>query len=171
MERSKPRSRPPGPESRPRRPLHLRPVARLARRPGESFEGKVFGHLVWPPRGDNGFGYDPMFVPHGHEQTFGEMEPEAKHAMSHRAKAFEAGGRSRVMNLFVLSEVEGLVLRLRSARTTMAPPLHPLAVLRQQMPLLRLQQPRPRRAIDQQAWREALLADLAHEARCCPAAA
>jgi XTP/dITP diphosphohydrolase len=55
----------------------------------ESFEGKVFGHLVWPPRGGNGFGYDPMFVPHGHELTFGEMEPEAKHAMSHRAKAFE----------------------------------------------------------------------------------
>lgn len=55
----------------------------------ESFEGKVFGHLVWPPRGENGFGYDPVFVPHGHEQTFGEMEPEAKHAMSHRSKAFE----------------------------------------------------------------------------------
>jgi XTP/dITP diphosphohydrolase len=55
----------------------------------ESFEGKVFGQLVWPPRGSNGFGYDPMFVPHGHDQTFGEMEPEAKHAMSHRAKAFE----------------------------------------------------------------------------------
>ncbi|GAA4005417.1 RdgB/HAM1 family non-canonical purine NTP pyrophosphatase [Sphingomonas humi] len=55
----------------------------------ESFEGKVFGHLVWPSRGDHGFGYDPVFVPHGHEQTFGEMAPEAKHAMSHRAKAFE----------------------------------------------------------------------------------
>ena len=55
----------------------------------ESFEGKVFGYLVWPARGSNGFGYDPVFVPHGHEQTFGEMEPEAKHAMSHRAKAFE----------------------------------------------------------------------------------
>lgn len=55
----------------------------------ESFEGKVFGHLVWPPRGQNGFGYDPVFVPHGHDLTFGEMEPDAKHAMSHRAKAFE----------------------------------------------------------------------------------
>jgi XTP/dITP diphosphohydrolase len=55
----------------------------------ESFEGKVFGYLAWPPRGSNGFGYDPMFVPHGHDQTFGEMEPEAKHAISHRAKAFE----------------------------------------------------------------------------------
>lgn len=55
----------------------------------ESFEGKVFGHLVWPPRGQNGFGYDPMFQPHGHDRTFGEMEPEAKHAMSHRARAFE----------------------------------------------------------------------------------
>jgi XTP/dITP diphosphohydrolase len=55
----------------------------------ETLEGKIFGHLVWPPRGTHGFGYDAMFVPHGHEQTFGEMEPEAKHAMSHRAMAFE----------------------------------------------------------------------------------
>ena len=54
----------------------------------ESFEGKVHGELVWPPRGDNGFGYDPMFRPHDHEQTFGEMEPAKKHAMSHRADAF-----------------------------------------------------------------------------------
>jgi XTP/dITP diphosphohydrolase len=54
----------------------------------ESFEGKVFGTLVWPPRGERGFGYDPMFVPAGHEQTFGEMDPEEKHAISHRAEAF-----------------------------------------------------------------------------------
>ncbi len=54
----------------------------------ESFEGKVFGTLVWPPRGDKGFGYDPMFVPAGHDQTFAEMDPEAKHAISHRAEAF-----------------------------------------------------------------------------------
>lgn len=54
----------------------------------ESFEGRVDGALVWPPRGANGFGYDAMFVPNGHEQTFGEMAPEAKHAMSHRADAF-----------------------------------------------------------------------------------
>ncbi len=52
------------------------------------FEGKVFGRLVWPPRGKNGFGYDPMFVPDDRELTFGEMEPEAKHAISHRARAF-----------------------------------------------------------------------------------
>lgn len=54
----------------------------------ESFEGRVDGMLVWPPRGDRGFGYDPMFQPLGHEITFGEMDPEAKHAMSHRADAF-----------------------------------------------------------------------------------
>jgi XTP/dITP diphosphohydrolase len=54
----------------------------------ESFGGVVRGKLVWPPRGDKGFGYDPMFVPDGHEQTFGEMEPEAKHRISHRADAF-----------------------------------------------------------------------------------
>ena len=55
----------------------------------ELFEGKIFGTLVWPPRGDKGFGYDPMFVPAGHDQTFGEMEPDAKHAISHRAEAFK----------------------------------------------------------------------------------
>lgn len=54
----------------------------------ESFLGTVEGHVVWPPRGDKGFGYDPMFQPVGHELSFAEMEPEAKHAMSHRAKAF-----------------------------------------------------------------------------------
>jgi XTP/dITP diphosphohydrolase len=52
------------------------------------FEGKVFGHLVWPPRGTRGFGYDPMFLPDGGRETFGEMDPAAKHAISHRAKAF-----------------------------------------------------------------------------------
>ncbi|MBA3525893.1 MAG: RdgB/HAM1 family non-canonical purine NTP pyrophosphatase [Sphingomonas sp.] len=54
----------------------------------ESFEGRVDGQLVWPPRGGQGFGYDPMFLPEGHEQTFGEMDPDAKHAISHRARAF-----------------------------------------------------------------------------------
>ena len=54
----------------------------------ETFDGRVDGTLVWPPRGDKGFGYDPMFVPAGHEQTFGELDPEFKHGMSHRAKAF-----------------------------------------------------------------------------------
>jgi XTP/dITP diphosphohydrolase len=54
----------------------------------EAFEGKVYGHLVWPPRGERGFGYDPMFVAEGENLTFGEMEPAAKHAISHRARAF-----------------------------------------------------------------------------------
>ncbi len=54
----------------------------------EWFEGRADGVLVWPPRGDRGFGYDPVFVPHGHDLTYGEMDPEAKHAMSHRADAF-----------------------------------------------------------------------------------
>jgi XTP/dITP diphosphohydrolase len=52
------------------------------------FEGKVFGRLVWPPRGTRGFGYDPMFLADGETLTFGEMEPERKHAISHRARAF-----------------------------------------------------------------------------------
>ena len=52
------------------------------------FEGRVEGHLTWPPRGTLGFGYDPVFVPAGGEQTFAEIAPEAKHAVSHRADAF-----------------------------------------------------------------------------------
>ncbi len=51
-------------------------------------EGRVDGHLCWPPRGTNGFGYDAMFVPWHHALSFGEMDPDKKHAMSHRADAF-----------------------------------------------------------------------------------
>ncbi len=54
----------------------------------EWFEGRVDGTLVWPPRGANGFGYDPIFVPAGHDLTFGEMDPDEKHRISHRADAF-----------------------------------------------------------------------------------
>ncbi len=54
----------------------------------QSFEGRVDGTLTWPPRGDRGFGYDPMFVPVGYDQTFGEIDPEVKHRISHRADAF-----------------------------------------------------------------------------------
>ncbi len=54
----------------------------------ESFEGRVDGTLVWPPRGERGFGYDPMFVPDGYDQTFGEMDQALKHKISHRARAF-----------------------------------------------------------------------------------
>jgi XTP/dITP diphosphohydrolase len=52
------------------------------------FEGRVDGTLVWPPRGSNGFGYDPVFQPLGKAITFGEMEPEEKHSVNHRAFAF-----------------------------------------------------------------------------------
>ena len=55
----------------------------------EMFRGEVHGGLVWPPRGNKGFGYDPMFVPDGYTLTFGEMDPAAKHAISHRARAFQ----------------------------------------------------------------------------------
>ncbi len=55
---------------------------------GEWFEGRVDGTLVWPPRGDRGFGYDPIFLPGGRDLTFGEMEPAEKHRISHRAEAF-----------------------------------------------------------------------------------
>ncbi len=63
----------------------------------ETFRGEVEGEIVWPPRGTAGFGYDPIFKPHGHERTFGEMTSEEKHgwkpgepeALSHRARAFK----------------------------------------------------------------------------------
>ena len=55
----------------------------------ELFEGEVHGHLEFPPRGDKGFGYDPVFVADGMTQSFGEIEPAQKHAISHRARAFE----------------------------------------------------------------------------------
>jgi len=54
----------------------------------ETFEGRVDGTLTFPPRGEKGFGYDPIFIPHGFDITFAEMDPEKKHAMSHRADAF-----------------------------------------------------------------------------------
>jgi XTP/dITP diphosphohydrolase len=54
----------------------------------EIFEGRVDGTLVWPPRGTQGHGYDPMFQPIGSDLTFGEMDPQAKHLISHRADAF-----------------------------------------------------------------------------------
>ena len=54
----------------------------------ENFEGRVDGTLTWPPRGDNGFGYDPLFVPAGRDVTFGEMDSVEKHSISHRADAF-----------------------------------------------------------------------------------
>ncbi len=53
-----------------------------------AFEGRIEGRLVWPPRGDKGFGYDPMFLAEGRGITFGEMEPAEKHEISHRARAF-----------------------------------------------------------------------------------
>lgn len=55
----------------------------------ECFEGKVFGRIIWPPQGKRGFGYDPIFIATGMDISFGEMQPSAKHAISHRAKAFE----------------------------------------------------------------------------------
>jgi XTP/dITP diphosphohydrolase len=70
----------------------------------ETFEGRVDGALVFPPRGTAGFGYDPIFLPDGHDRTFGEMGPEEKHgipadgslALSHRARAFQKLQRARL---------------------------------------------------------------------------
>lgn len=54
----------------------------------ETVEGRVDGQMVWPPRGQRGFGYDPMFQPEGSQQTYGELDPALKATTSHRAKAF-----------------------------------------------------------------------------------
>ncbi|HEX3536658.1 MAG TPA: RdgB/HAM1 family non-canonical purine NTP pyrophosphatase [Stellaceae bacterium] len=55
----------------------------------ENFRGEVYGRLTWPPRGTRGFGYDPIFIPDGYSETFGELDPGLKHRISHRARAFE----------------------------------------------------------------------------------
>ena len=55
----------------------------------EVFEGEARGRIVWPPRGEKGFGYDPIFEPEGHTRTFGEMNHEEKLPLTHRARAFE----------------------------------------------------------------------------------
>ncbi|MFC0284533.1 RdgB/HAM1 family non-canonical purine NTP pyrophosphatase [Camelimonas abortus] len=90
-----------GPESR--RRAHFVSALAVAWPDGHEalFEGRVFGDLVWPPRGDRGFGYDPVFRPDGHARTFGEMSSQEKHGvdwedarsggpggLSHRARAF-----------------------------------------------------------------------------------
>ena len=53
------------------------------------FRGEIRGALSWPPRGDNGFGYDPMFIPEGYTETFGELSHGVKYAIDHRARAFQ----------------------------------------------------------------------------------
>jgi len=72
------------------RSAHFSCVLALAWPDGETaiYEGKVHGAITWPPRGAKGFGYDPVFVPHGDSRTFAEFEPEEKHRISHRADAF-----------------------------------------------------------------------------------
>lgn len=74
----------------PNRGAHFICALALAFPGGETqiFEGRVEGTLVFPPRGERGFGYDPIFLPDGENETFGEMDPARKHAMSHRARAF-----------------------------------------------------------------------------------
>ena len=78
------------------RAFHRGALSRLARRPCRGVRGHAsMASLVWPPRGDKGFGYDPMFLPDGFDRTFGEMSAEEKHGLppkgkglSHRARAF-----------------------------------------------------------------------------------
>src|SRR3954469_21834594 len=73
------------------RRAHFVAVLALAWPEGEiaCFRGEVHGRLVWPPRGERGFGYDPIFVPDGYDMTFGEIDPDEQHRISPRARAFE----------------------------------------------------------------------------------
>lgn len=86
-----------GADSPPKRKAHFVSALCVAWADGhvEEFEGRIDGALVWPPRGDKGFGYDPVFLPDGHARTFGEMTSDEKHGLpprgsglSHRARAF-----------------------------------------------------------------------------------
>ncbi len=93
----------------PRPNAHFTCVLALAFPDGraETFEGMVFGALVFPPRGSLGFGYDPIFLPEGYVRTFGEMTAQEKHGLpatgapglSHRARAFQAFARARLKEL------------------------------------------------------------------------
>ena len=65
-------------------------------------EGKFAGTLVWPPRGTRGFGYDPIFLPDGYSETFGEMDPDLKNFISHRMRAFER----LILRTWPLEEIE-----------------------------------------------------------------
>ena len=78
------------PAGAPDRTAHFTAALALAWPDGhvEEFQGRVDGALVWPPRGEHGFGYDPMFVAQGHSKTFAELAPATKRAISHRADAF-----------------------------------------------------------------------------------
>jgi len=78
-------------EGKPDRSAHFVCVLALALPGGgvETFEGEAHGQIVWPPRGEKGFGYDPMFQPDGETRTFGEMSHEEKLPLTHRARAFE----------------------------------------------------------------------------------
>src|SRR5437764_13157296 len=73
------------------RHAHFVAVLALAWPDGEIalFRAEVHGRLTWPPRGERGFGYDPIFVPDGYAETFGEIDPDLKHRINHRARAFE----------------------------------------------------------------------------------
>jgi non-canonical purine NTP pyrophosphatase (RdgB/HAM1 family) len=124
----------------------------------ESFEGRVDGTLVWPPRGTRGFGYDPMFLPEGGDLTFGEMEPQAKHKISHRARAFAQ------LTLACFDAPMALI----KARTLVRPAPEPGFGLYVHWPFCQSKCPycdfnsHVRSALDEPRWRRALLVELDH---------
>ena len=111
----------------------------------EVFEGEVHGHLVFPPRGKHGFGYDPIFVADGMAETFGEIDPR-KHAMSHRARAFEKLDSGSLRDRFRPNErVSASMCIGRSA-----PPNAPIAISTRHV----------RATIDESGWVDAIVREL-----------
>ena len=141
-------------ESQPACALYLCAGFGLARWPcATHFTGEIWQrHLVFPPRGDKGFGYDPIFIADGYNQTFGEMTPTPSTPSATARCAF----RQLVAACFPMSRHAAVPGRRRLR------PLCALAVLHFQMPLLRFQQPCGDVDVDQAAWRDALLRELAY---------
>ena len=125
-------------------------------RPRSSRRGR--GPLVWPPRGDRGFGYDPVFLPDGHSRTFGEMSAEEKHGWQpgERRRRCRTGARFQASRGAPIWRAMTGASNSRPRKRNGLRRLCPLAVLRGEMPLLRLQQPRPPPAVDQARLRRAL---------------
>ncbi len=145
----------------------------------ENFEGRVDGTLTWPPRGDKGFGYDPIFVPAGHDVTFGEMEPAQKHEMSHRADAFRK--LVKALRCFRHPGLDQGSMNNAQLAVTRPSSWMPTRVQHDGKIALYVHWPfcvskcpycdfnsHVRSTIDQDEWRDALLADLAYEASLLP---
>ena len=120
-----------------------------------SFEGQIHGRLVWPARGNRGFGYDPMFLPHGRSQTFGEMDPVGKASDQPSRRGVPATRRSLPDAVSGTRDDGGFGIYLH------------WPFCRSKCPYCDFNS-HVREAVDQQRWRNALLAELDHYAALAP---